>query len=409
VVVATITPTWVYFPRDGLPPVGAFVNGYSPNSSSREIATNTRIAALRSAGPSAIPAGATNPLASVAPAQAGGSRFGLSVRIQGDLATVEFDLSNGWGVRGATQSQALLQQLVYTITEEPGINRALITETGKPYAVIDQLVVDKPLSREEVFGYTSKARNGTISIPGDNKTPYVGANLVSRDIQDGTRVQLTFEGRNRNASDAKASLPTITISFQPNDGTYPHNRADGPAPAYVLTVAFQWNGVGSSGGVGHVERIDRTPLRAIAGDGNTAYELWLDDARPWRAYMPDPTRLALDIGGDPRATSDRIAVYGPTPGSTIDSRISRTFTLSGAARVFEANVAWRLKDATGKTVANGNFLASLGSSALWGTFDTRLTLPTVVMGTGHVTLELYESSPNDGTEQGLVVVPLMIR
>src|SRR5439155_9175527 len=35
-IVATSVPTWVYFPRDGLPPVGASVPGYPPNSSSRE-------------------------------------------------------------------------------------------------------------------------------------------------------------------------------------------------------------------------------------------------------------------------------------------------------------------------------------------------------------------------------------
>jgi hypothetical protein len=402
-VIATSVPTWVYFPRDGLPPVGALVPGYPPNSQSREIVIDTRISALRRAGAGEIPAGATNPTSLVAPAQGGSSRFGLSVRIQGDLATVEFDLSSGWGVRGAAQSQALLQQLVYTITEEPGIRRALITETGKPNAVIDQLVVDKALTREDVFGYTSKAASGTISIPGDDKTPHVGANLVSRDIQDGTRVELTFEGRNRSGSDAKAPLPTITISFQPNEGAVPHNRADGPAPAYVLTVAFQWNGGGSSGGVGHVERIDRTPLRAIAGDGNTAYQVWLDDARPWRAYMPDPTRLVLEIGGDPRATSESVAVDSPKPGATT----GRTLTVSGAARAFEAQVVWRVKDSSGRVVANGFTVASLGSSALWGTFQTSVAMPANV--SGNVTLEVFWPSPKDGTELGLVQIPLTVR
>jgi hypothetical protein len=402
-VIATSVPTWVYFARDSLPPVGAFIPGYPPSRSSSENQIQTRISALHNYALGQVPAGAINPLASAAPSQGGSSRFGLGVRIQGDLATVEFDLSSGWGVRGDAQSLALLQQLVYTITEEPGIRRALITETGKPNAVIDQLVVDKPLTREDVFGYTSKAASGTISIPGDDKTPHVGANLVSRDIQDGTRVELTFEGRNRSGSDAKAPLPTITISFQPNEGAVPHNRADGPAPGYVLTVAFQWNRGGSSGGVGHVERIDRTPLRAIAGDGNTAYQVWLDDARPWRAYMPDPTRLVLEIGGDPRATSESVAVNSPKPRATT----GRTLTVSGAARAFEAQVVWRVKDSSGRVVANGFTLASLGSSALWGTFQTSVAIPANV--SGNVTLEVFWPSPRDGTELGLVQIPLTVR
>ena len=104
------------------------------------------------------------------------------------------------------------------------------------------------------------------------------------------------------------------------------------------------------------------------------------------------------------ALSDRIAVNSPSPATTIDSR---TFTLSGAARTFEANVVWRLKDSTQKVVANGHTAASLGTSALWGTFSTPVTLPTGV--SGNMTLEVYEVSPKDGSEQGVVAIPLLVR
>ena len=62
---------------------------------------------------------------------------------------------------------------------------------------------------------------------------------------------------------------------------------------------------------------------------------------------------------------------------------------------------------TGKVVANGHFTASLGSSAVWGTFNARIAVPANVRG--NVTLELYEASPKDGTAQGVVRVPLAVR
>ena len=162
---ASATPAqdriWVYFARDGLPPTGGFATGRF-DESRPESRISSRIIALRDAK-TGLPAGTTNAFAAPTPTQSGSSTFGVSVsQIQGDLATVEFDLSNGWGVSGSAQSQALLQQLVYTITEEPGIRRALITEKGKPNAVIDQLVIDKPLSREDVFGNAEPAKPDKI-------------------------------------------------------------------------------------------------------------------------------------------------------------------------------------------------------------------------------------------------------
>jgi hypothetical protein len=399
-------PTWVYFPRDGLPPAGAFVSGRQTDPTSRSLRIGDRISALRFSARGQVPTGATNPVALIGTNAAGGSgqsSVATTVTTQGDVATVEFGLIPGWGVRGAAQSEALLQQLVYTITEEPGITRALITETGKPHAVIDQLVVDKPLSREDVSGYAAVKLSDSVNQ--DGPTGGRLSNTTSTDkLSEGlTRFVVTAQS---------AQTPRFSVQAAKRDDANTSTQSPGKYLLSVQVVGVEDTKLG-------LETFDSSPLRGVlatasvatgTGSGVTTYELYLDDLRPWRVFtLASPTRIVIDIGGAPRATSDRIAVYGPTPGSTIDSRISQIFTLSGAARVFEANVAWRLKDATGKTVANGHFLASLGSSALWGTFDTRLTIPTSLIGTGHVTLELYEASPKDGTEQGLVVIPLMIR
>ena len=401
-IVATSVPTWVYFPRDGLPPVGASVPGYPPNSSSREIAIDTRISALRRLGPGEIPAGTTNPLSSVAPPQAGTSRFGVSVRIEGDLATVEFDLSSGWGVRGSAQSQALLQQLVYTITEEPGIRRALITEMGKPNAVIDQLVVDRPLTREDVFGYGAASRDSIAGGVGNSgQLPTLTAQWSVDSLSPGlARFVITVDPAN-----ATAALPLFRVEVAQNDEA---NKPEGGKWRFTVTV---------SDGLDQTTHaiVDRSPLRAVGaypskGDGRSViYELGLDDLRPWRVFtLTNPTRIVLDIGGSPRAVSDRIAIYRAQPvAATPICSTTCDIQLSGAARVFEANVVWRVKDSAGKVIANGHFLASLGSSAVWGTFDTSIQVPPTFTGNG--TLEVFEASPKDGSEQGLAQIPLTIR
>jgi immunoglobulin-like protein involved in spore germination len=92
-------------------------------------------------------------------------------------------------------------------------------------------------------------------------------------------------------------------------------------------------------------------------------------------------------------------------GRTPPPPLGRQFTVSGLARTFEANVAWRVKEGT-RTVAEGHATASEGTSAVWGTFSTQVTLPASVRG--QVTLELFEASARDGTPVDLVAVPLVI-
>jgi hypothetical protein len=169
--------------------------------------------------------------------------------------------------------------------------------------------------------------------------------------------------------------------------------------------------------------IDKTPIQEIAAyplganptplpgggtQGGGAYRgvgfgIVLDDARPWRAtVLHNPLRLVVDVGGVPQATSESIAVYSPRAGET-----SRTVTISGLARAFEGTVSWRIKDTAGREVAKGFTTASIGTSALWGSFQTTATIPAAV--SGNVTLEVYWGSPRDGADLGLVQVPLTVR
>jgi len=399
-VVATSAPIWVYFVRDGLPPVGTYVDSHSGSAvlSSPEGRIGSRISALTNFTSGSLPAGATNPgslIAKPSPtAGTGRSSIGISVSIQGDLAKVEFDLSPGWSVRGSAQSLALLQQLVYTITEEPGIRRALITEKGKPNAVIDQLVVDRPLSREDVSGYTSSGSLDPLQIGGVSSAAQLSTNYSVDSVAPGlARFVITFD---YGASGGSSTDPQFTATL------LPETQATSGKFEIEITVP---NG---SDATTSATQVDRSPLRWIAvGKSNSTraqtYRLGLDDQRPWRAIvLSNPTRIVIDVGGVPQATSDSVAVYSPRAGTTT----GRTVTVTGAARAFEAHVNWRIKDSAGREVGNGFMSASIFGPT-WGTFDTSVTIPANV--SGNVTLEVFWPSPKDGSELGLVQVPLTVR
>ena len=396
----TVDHQRVYFARDGLPPVSQHfdASGIPTTPDSR---IQFRLAALLIA--TQVPAGSFT----VVPPR---TTIGVnSVRVSGDTAAVDFRVYGGdWGIRGSAQSLALMQQLVYTVTEEPGIRRVLITQNAGGPATIDQLIVKEPLAREDVFGYKNAGAIGSdkaLTWAGDDTIPHVVAKLTSV-ISDGTTTRLTFLGTSGN-TETPTALPSFSIALESFDDTRPVGGKTAAAlngGKYQLQVQFQWNGGGSSGGIAGTTVVDQTPLRAIIGVNPTTL-IELDDARPWRAWMPDKTQLVVEIGGDPRATSDRIAVTAPKPGSIANS--GADLILTGAARVFEANVVWRVLDPAGKVVANGHFNATLGSSALWGTFNARIPMPANVRG--NLTLEVFETSPKDGTAQGVVQIPLSVR
>jgi hypothetical protein len=403
---------FVYFARDGLPPTGTNVGTAVSGGAARpEDRIGSRISTLRNnVEASEIPPGATNPMAKVAPAQGGGSTFGVTVRpLQGDLATVEFDIPTGWGARGSAESLALLQQLVYTITEEPGIRRALIAEKGKPNAVIDQLVIDKPLSREDVFGYASAATPQSIEDAGDGTIADIVDWRASVDDVTPGLGRFVVELR-PTGSTAPRPYPRFTARLE----QAPNQDHPGKWVIWLDLPDAIW--VQPAGEAFHCcpgKTVGKTPIREVSARPITAsqdgrhrgvvFGMYLDDARPWRvAILHNPLRVVVDVGGRPQATSDSVAVYSPRPGET-----GRTVTISGFARAYEANVAWRIKDSAGRKVAEGFTMTNIGTSAVWGSFQTTATIPANV--SGNVTLEVTGNTGREGADMGLVQVPLTVR
>jgi len=99
-------------------------------------------------------------------------------------------------------------------------------------------------------------------------------------------------------------------------------------------------------------------------------------------------------------------VYLPVPGQGAGDRATGCMcTVRGAARVFEANVAWRVRDGNGREVARGNTTASRGTGPVWGVFTTTVTIPPAVAG--QATIEVYDTD-RDVSDQDIVRIPVTL-
>ena len=403
---ASATPTTdttrTFFVRDLLPPVSAFIPGTTTQARpDQRIAA--RLTATWTAPAASVPFGAANPVALVGrtttPTGGSGS-FGVSVlAVNGDTASVELDLPNGWSVRGAAQVQALVQQLVYVITEEPGIRKARITEKGKTSAVIDGLIVDKPLSREDVTDYSSlgslQSARGLGERGGPQRVAHASHSVDA--VAPGlTRLVVQIDPP---AGQPTRRYPDWNVNVSSNPETFSPDGGKWQLTLEIFDTVDAMQGVVVDG---------RAPLRSITtgvGFGGTplTYVLALDDLRPWRtAIAYNPFRIIVDIGGDPRMIDSNNAVYAPTYGATV----GRTFQVTGIAQNFEANVVIRVRDEKEKEILLTHTTAT-NCCEPGGTFDATVQLPAGV--TGKIYLEVFEGSAKDGSELKLIRIPLTVR
>jgi hypothetical protein len=324
--------------------------------------------------------------------------FFPTVKVNGDLVTADYASlpAGGWPMRGSAASRAWQQELVYSATEEPGIRRLLVTQNGGKPATIDQLVWDKPLSREDVSGYgplknenvaEEQSRPCAPNCP--SPSPAMLSNNYSVDTFAPGVARFIVQVDSGDWENFAVSGKIVDDTKDPTQSKY--------------QILVQLRGTEKKSGL---EIVDRSPLRSISSitkSGGTVYTLALDDQRPWRvALLPNPDRIVVDIGGFASSLSETVAVYSPKPGDT-----GRQFTVSGLSRTFEATTAWRVVDTARKVLAEGTTTASRGTSAVWGTYQISVQLP--ASASGNVTLEVFWASPRDGADTGLVQVPLTVR
>jgi hypothetical protein len=383
----------IYFARDGLPPVSVHSDrALSDGPPENRIAQ--RLFELLAADPG-IPA----PAGAFTARPPRGSIVGVNiVRVADDLATVDLRIPEGFKISGSAATSALVQQIVYTATEEPGIRRVQLTVNGQP-ATIDQFVWTKPLTREDVAGYR-KADSDVITT---ETVGVVTACTAPCPSPAATRLSNTYSVD--SVAPGVARFVVQVESGQLRDWSVRVEADNDAPPAWGSKALLHLQVAGGEVKPG-LEIIDRSPIRAINSTRlaeSTTYEVALDDLRPWRLILlSNPDRIIVDFGGYPAAISDTVAVYSPKPGDT-----GRQFTVSGISRTFEATTAWRVVDSARRILAEGTTTASLGTSAIWGTYQVAVQLPATV--SGNLTLEVYWASPRDGADTGLVQVPLVVR
>jgi hypothetical protein len=374
----------VYFARDRLPPMGAHIVGAGAGATA-ELRIRSRLDALFVAP---APAGLFNAARTL------NARPG-TVTVDAGCAFVDFNVPNDdWGTAGSAGTRAFLQQLIYTITEEPGIERALITQNGGQLAVVggEGVVIDHPSGRTAVAGYTvTQSVEPVRSFEGVTPPVVPAARVTSRysvdEVAPGLArvvIELTRPG------DDTRWLPAFDVTPALDGGL-------GAKHELRLTV---FDGADSESDT----IVDRTPLRRMTIESgpashSTLYRLALDDARPWRVGVAfDPVRIVLDVGGDPDAVNANVAVYRPRFSETLGPGA----VVSGMTRAFEATFEYRLTDLFGHGLATGHGMASYGTSPIWGVFEFKLSQ----IPSNAANLEVFLRSPRDGEITDLVSIAI---
>jgi len=381
----------MYVARVGLPPVSFHIEMPVAFTVTREQRIAARITGLRALRADAVPPGIRNFLWNNT------FQGGVNVTINGDLATVDLILlDRSWSVGEEGAEAGILQQLVYTATEEPGIRAVLFTRDGGQQMRIGQFVFSQPLTRENVFGYAR-----------------VSPQLIGEDFvqacSPGPCPSVPIRLRSSYAVDSVA--PGVTrFTIQVDSGQPSHFTIE---PTALDDVKTPWGGkyvlrldVSGADANPGLTIVDRTPLRAVrttVDSGQTTYQLALDDLRPWRvSTLRDPYRIQLDMGGYTSSISGSIAVYTPIPGAPPLPR----FTVTGFTSAPEETVRWRLRDASQNVIASGVAPVGTHTGHQWAAFE--FALPGAAPATGDQWLEVYWQSAGDPVEQGLVRLRLKV-
>lgn len=101
-------------------------------------------------------------------------------------------------------------------------------------------------------------------------------------------------------------------------------------------------------------------------------------------------------------TSASITISAPQTGAAVGSPVH----VSGIARVFEGQVEFAVRDATGKVIGKGTALASAGAPE-WGNFEADVAYEPVKSDQEGV-VEAFSRSARDGSVQDLVSVKVVL-
>jgi len=114
----------------------------------------------------------------------------------------------------------------------------------------------------------------------------------------------------------------------------------------------------------------------------------------------DPSTLVVSAKSVTMMTEKNITVASPSIGATVASPLQ----VSGFARVFESTFNWRVKDPSGAVLDEGTAMTDARDAGWFGPFAFEIFLP--AMEETAFSLDVFDRSARDGSEQDLVSVPL---
>ncbi len=118
--------------------------------------------------------------------------------------------------------------------------------------------------------------------------------------------------------------------------------------------------------------------------------------------VPSPTGICGTPTPSVSQSSQNISVESPKA----NSQVSVPFVIKGKARVFENQLNYRILDANGKEVLEGSAYADAKDVGEFGPYEVTVSGLTLK---GKITLEVFDYSAKDGSEEDKVVIPLLLK
>lgn len=123
------------------------------------------------------------------------------------------------------------------------------------------------------------------------------------------------------------------------------------------------------------------------------------------ASIPTPTpqpQISQTVSTQPTEPQGNIIISSPLPNTTV----SLPIVIKGTARVFENQFQYRVLS-SGKVVASGSAYAQSKDTGEYGPFTITISGLSGT-GSGNLSVELFDNSAKDGSEQDLVKLPLVL-
>ena len=115
----------------------------------------------------------------------------------------------------------------------------------------------------------------------------------------------------------------------------------------------------------------------------------------------DPSTRIVDLSSATKREQN-LLVVSPEPKSTVTSPL----IVTGFGRTFEQTFGWRITDSAGTVVASGFDMTDAAGMGQFGPFSFEVFLP--ALASQDFTLQVFESSAKDGSDQSVVTVALKL-